>query len=829
MGTRRDSAWPGKALRRSIAAGCFALALGAGARAEAHELTPPVPHEQPAASWPEGRASRHDVIVPVLLVVDAEGAVSEAAVEVSLGPAFDAEAIEVARRWRFEPAKSEGKAVKAKVRAVVRFVGDPKASEAVAPSAAPPSPAPAPALPDPIVPVGHGESAHERRGEVRVVGDRPPPRSASEVVRERPVLSAAPHRTANDLLLTVPGVALVQHGGEGDAYQIFYRGFDAVHGQDLEIWAGGAPVNDVSNLHGQGYADLHFLPPEVVRQIRSTPGSYDPRQGDFAVAGSLQLDLGYDQPGITAKAAAGSFGTRRYFLAYRPESAGEQTFLAAEFYSTDGFGPARAARRASAVGQTEYPLGETANLRLMASTYATSYSSAGVLRLSDIETGRVGRYDTYDPNQGGDAARTQLVAEIRDLSDKARWSFAPYAVVRSMRLRQNFTGYYEQPVPGVLGEDPAIASKSGNSEQIINDATTFGLRGYYRVLMRVFDRADSFEAGVSARYDRVSQSQKRLAVADSRVTLDEVDAKVHATDIGGYFDAALHPIKRVTLRAGARVDGLSYSTQDNGGLGQGQRRSAQGAHLGKKATAEVFLLRGLSAVASYGEGFRSPQARSLAANETTPFTRVTSLEAGVRYQEGTFRGSAAAFRTSLSDDLAFDQATARNERTPATRRTGVTAELAATPEPWLVSSASVTYTRSAFSQTAGGYREGDLLPYSPQVVARSDLAFTPLLGHLWGRELRGHLGAGLTFFGARPLPYGEFGHDVFLVDASASVRLKEVQLGVEAFNLLDARWYEGQYTFASNFTPDAAPSLVPQRHVTVGAPRTLLATLSIYL
>jgi hypothetical protein len=101
---------------------------------------------------------------------------------------------------------------------------------------------------------------------------------------DRRVLAAAPHRTASDLLLTVPGIALTQHSGEGAAHQIFFRGFDAVHGQDLEIWAAGAPVNDLSNVHGQGYADLHFLPPELVKQVRSAPGTYDPRQGDFSVA-----------------------------------------------------------------------------------------------------------------------------------------------------------------------------------------------------------------------------------------------------------------------------------------------------------------------------------------------------------------------------------------------------------------------------------------------------------------------------------------------------------------------------------------------------------------
>src|SRR5689334_7977872 len=65
-----------------------------------------------------------------------------------------------------------------------------------------------------------------------------PLRSASEVVLRRDVLGIAPHRTGSDLLQVIPGVFITQHSGEGKAHQIFLRGFDASHGQDIEIWAG---------------------------------------------------------------------------------------------------------------------------------------------------------------------------------------------------------------------------------------------------------------------------------------------------------------------------------------------------------------------------------------------------------------------------------------------------------------------------------------------------------------------------------------------------------------------------------------------------------------
>jgi iron complex outermembrane recepter protein len=789
------------------------------------QITAPEPSEQPVAAWPQGQSSTHDVLVPVLLVLGATGEVRSAAVEGSLGPDFDAAALSAVRRWSFRPALHDGKPVAAKIRVLVRFLAQPPATISTTaraettPPAATQESAPAAAV-----------AAEPTTITVLGVRNAPPPRSASEVVQGKRVLASAPHRTAGDLLLTVPGIALTQHSGEGSAHQIFFRGFDAVHGQDLEIWAGGVPVNDVSNIHSQGYADLNFLPPEVVKQIRSAPGTYDPRQGDFSVAGTLWLDLGYDEPGVTLRASTGQFGTRRYFIAYHPKGWSDATFAAFELYSSDGFGPSRASQRTSAIAQTEVKVG-TATARFLASTYAASFDSAGVLRLSDIESGRVERLGSYDQHQGGDSARSQIALELSQGDDESRWSLTPYAVLRSMRLRDDFTGYLVTPTNGTAAEVAAAdkASAQGNSEQQVNDTTTVGMTGSYRRALPLLSTADAIEAGISARYDRISQAQKKLSIDTSQVTLDEVDAKINATDVAGYADLALHPIRRVTVRGGLRIDGLAYVTQDDGSGGLGARRSAQGAHLGKKGTVDLRITSDLHALASYGEGFRSPQARSLQAGETAPFTTVQSYELGVRYQTQNLRATASVFRTTLSDDLAFNQVTARNERTPPTRRTGVSVEMSAQPTTWFSAAASATYTRAEFTNTDGGFNAGDLLPYAPQVVIRSDVAFTPALGRVLNRPLTAHLGFGQTGIARRPLPYGEMGHDYSLIDAVGRVRLGEAELGLSAFNLLNLNWYDGEYTFASNFQRGSAPSLVPARHVTVGAPRSVLATLTLYL
>ncbi len=675
-----------------------------------------------------------------------------------------------------------------------------------------------------------GSSPSEPELEVEVVAQRAEPqRSASTVTRTQDVIRAAPHRTGGDLLSLVPGMFITQHSGQGKAYQVFYRGFDAVHGQDLEFWVGGAPVNEVSNLHGQGYADLHFVMPEVVSRITVLPGTYSPEQGDFAVAGTIRYELGYAEPGVTAKLTRGSFGEQRAFLAYHPSGASVGTFAAFETQSTDGFGPARAAKRSSVIGQQVFRVGE-GQLRLLATGYAARFDSPGVVSLREVEAQLSTRFDTYGIPQGGYSSRVQLVTEYSVSRPGLDWSIAPYAVSRSLSLKQNYTGY-------LLNE------QQGDLNELSNDSRTLGMTGHLRQAVAWLSSHDSIEAGISFRNDWTAQDQQLLATPSERPLATQVDAHLRTTDAAGWLEFVTVPVKRLKLRAGLRVDSLAYLVRDSGGsVGQagvgsqasrsagqgGQARSSIGTHYGPKATADLSVAPGLHALLSYGEGFRSAQARSLGDGEVAPFTTVQSLEAGLRYVSGAVGGSLSAFRSTLNNELVFNPISSRNETAPASRRLGLAIEFVAKPNQWFVSSASGTFTRAQFTQSDSQFHEGDRLPYVPELVWRQDLAFTPELGQLWSRRLVGRFGTALTGMLNRPQPYGLTGHQVFLVDGLAELRLRELALGLDAFNLLDAKWYDSEFTYSANFHPNTAARLVPERYVTVGAPRTLLVTLSWY-
>ncbi len=93
-----------------------------------------------------------------------------------------------------------------------------------------------------------------------------PTDAASEQRVSGETLNTRPIERPGEMLEAVPGLIVTQHSGEGKANQYFLRGFNLDHGTDLAIWLDGMPINMRTHGHGQGYADVNFLIPELVEQ-----------------------------------------------------------------------------------------------------------------------------------------------------------------------------------------------------------------------------------------------------------------------------------------------------------------------------------------------------------------------------------------------------------------------------------------------------------------------------------------------------------------------------------------------------------------------------------
>src|SRR5262249_44637293 len=147
--------------------------------------------------------------------------------------------------------------------------------------------------------------------ETVIVGRGPMTSASASVVRAQD-FELRPRSSPNDILRVVPGLVTAQHQGGGKADQLFLRGFDADHGTDVAVYLDGIPITLPSHAHGQGYADLHFLIPEVLQAVEVYKGAYYPQFGDFATAGAVNLVTPKSLDRSFVDLTGGSFDTLRF-------------------------------------------------------------------------------------------------------------------------------------------------------------------------------------------------------------------------------------------------------------------------------------------------------------------------------------------------------------------------------------------------------------------------------------------------------------------------------------------------------------------------------------
>jgi iron complex outermembrane receptor protein len=684
--------------------------------------------------------------------------------------------------------------------------------------------------------------------EVVVSGERrAPSRGASDYQISVGKLAAVPHMDSASLLRLAPGVMLTNEGGLGHPYQIFLRGFDAREGQDIELSVDGVPVNEVGNPHGNGLADTHFIIPELVQNLRVVEGPFAPQQGNFAVAGSALYELGLPTPALTLQAMAGSFDTQRLLVLWRPDGSADHTFGGAELFTTAGFGQNRAAHRATAMAGYEGALGESASFRLLATSYASHYGQAGLLRLDDVQAERKGYYDTYDTSQGGDSARHSLGVTLDGHVGSAALRQAAFLTLRDFRLRENLTGFQEDPQQTWQ----ALHVQRGDLIDQRARQFTLGARGSARQTWKVFDRDQDVEFGYFARYDQVDAVQQRNRSGTNIPYRKDLDLASGLTNIGLYLDTSVRPLPWVTLRGGLRADLYHYlvtnrcalSTQNSFGgdpldtecfssdrvgyRSPDQTASTSASLLEPRATVIIGPFHGFELTASYGRGSRSLDPQYINQDLATPFATVDAYEVGAAYsltlEVADLTLHSVLFQTHVDKDLFFNETEGRNTLANGTTRTGWAVSGRATGAFWDVA-ANLTLVESSFDDT------GLAVPYAPTTIARGDgVVFGDLPIGIAGSALTGSVGAGASFIGPRPLPFNEESVASFLVDMGASIRWRALSLGLILTNLLDRRYPLGEYNYASDFRSRAYPTLVAARHFSAAEPRAGYVTLTVTL
>jgi TonB family protein len=850
------------------------LALSGAARAQPDgAVAQPSPVLHPDPPYPASELQHpREVHVLVDITIEKDGTVSNPVVHESAGTAFDEAALATVRTWTFTPAMIGGQPRRARIRAELHFT--PPAEEPAPPPPAPPAETPVPSTPvTPSAthpPPKPGKAGDKAPKPAEAPAEAPPAEPSLEVdVTGRKVrdtgatgeyhmqvaeLAAVPTKNASGRLMLAPGIFLSNEGGEGHAEQVFLRGFDTHEGSEIEFTVDGVPINDSGNPHGTGYADTHFIIPELISSLRVLESPFDPAQGNYAVAGSADFHLGLEQRGVTAKMTAGSFGTERLLALWGPRGMSDGTFAAVELYHTAGFGVNRAADRATGILQYEGRFGEHGTWRVTGTAYGTSFQSAGVVRQDDVDNKFVDFYGTEDARQGGSSSRFSMAGAVDNKIGDTEIHAQLFLVHRTMRLLENFTGFLEDT------QNPLnnLHSQRGDLSDIWYAGTTMGARASARYTGKLFDLKQSIELGLYARGDLVDGTQDRILASDSSSLVPyKIDQDLSSTlgDVALYADADLRFTRWLSLRGGLRADlflfdvlnncavpgdpidhptpsgtpDVSCASQQSSGAYREpfQRVNNSAPSIMPRGTLVIGPFSDFTLSLSVGKGVRTIDPVDVSQGNVTPFVSLVAYEGGVSYahlfEHVAVTAKSVFFSTHVGEDLAFDPNEVTYTLASGATRTGW-AGSARVNGSFFDLAANLTFVKGTYDGT------GLLIPYVPNIVLRSDNAFfhdLPLT--VLGRTFRGSIGVGASYLGPRPLPYGQSSAPVFLLDASAAIKWRPLELSVAMSNVLGTEYHVGDYNYVSYFPHGGLPpfpTLAPARAFAAGAPRQVLVSLS---
>jgi outer membrane receptor protein involved in Fe transport len=624
-----------------------------------------------------------------------------------------------------------------------------------------------------------------------------------EQLENRPLLRPA------EVLEVIPGVVITQHSGSGKANQYFLRGFNLDHGTDFAVHVDGMPVNLPSHGHGQGYADLNFLIPELVEHIHYRKGPYYADEGDFSAAGAAHLHLKRSvEPGF-ADLKLGSYGYQRGLFGGNRSVDGGNLLGALELGRDDG--PWQNPERLRKVnGVLRYAQGDDKNgFTVTGMAYASRWNSTDQIPLRGVDAGQLDRFGAVDPTDGGRSSRysvsTQWAKSDADKSTRA----GAYVIYSRLRLFSNFTYFLNDPVNGDQFEQVDRRTIAGG-EASHTWRTPFG------------GREVEHTAGIQLRNDNVAEVGLHNTVAQQRLATVRDDS-VQQSSAGLYYLNTITWLPWLRSNAGLRGDTYRFRVDSDNPLNSGKASASLvspklGLVLGPWADVEYFV--------NYGYGFHSNDARGTTitvdpatgapAERVSPLVRAKGGEFGLR--AAPFSGvqtSVALWRLDVDSELLFVGDAGTTEPSRPSQREGVEWASYFKPTRSVTADFDVTFSRSRFKNDdpAGNF--------IPGAASRTGSGGVTYAAGPWSGGLR------LRYFGPRPLieDNSERSGSSTLVNAKVGyAATKRIKFGVEVLNVFDRRVDDITYFYTSRLRGEPAAGIA-DKHFHPAEPRTLRVSL----
>ena len=628
--------------------------------------------------------------------------------------------------------------------------------------------------------------------------------AASRLIRDLDI-RLRPRESSQELLRLTPGLLIAQHAGGGKAEQIFLRGFDADHGTDVAISVDGVPINMVSHAHGQGYADLHWLIPEVVEYVDVHKGSYEAQDGDLATAGAVALHTKDRLSQAEASTRGGSFRTG-HTLALVPlggDAAHAGGYLALAGHYTNGpFDNPQHYRRYNLFGKWSAPVGSSAEFVATGSGYDGRWNASGQIPERAVAAGLITRFGLIDPSEGGNTHRYEATVGLRSAgTGPANWEAQVYAIRYGLQLYSDFTFFLHDSV-------------NGDGIEQSDQRYVVGLAATQRRASAVFGVPGLTTTGIGGRADFIDLGLFHQRHREHLAT--RVSDAISQQDTYAWLRQALQLSGRVRLELGLRGDLFRFAVDDHlvGQPADIPHVSGVRWHglLSPKANLAVQVSEQTTLFGNVGYGFHSNDARDVvvAPRDSIVIPRALGAELGLRHywRGGTL--AAALWGTDLQSELVYNGDEGTTEPSGRTRRYGLDLEARIRLARWLWADADLNLAHGRFRDEP---QKLNRIPLAPEVTST---------GGLTVRDL-GPVGGGLRYrhIGSRAADQADSiaARGYTIVELFGTWQISRLQLVVTVDNLLDDVWNEAQFGTTSRLQGEPAP--VTELNFTPGAPRTI--------
>lgn len=607
---------------------------------------------------------------------------------------------------------------------------------------------------------------------------------------------------SQEILRMVPGLFIGQHAGGGKAEQIFLRGFDLDHGTDIRLTVDGMPVNMVSHAHGQGYADLHFVIPELVEGVDFKKGPYRTDKGNLTTAGWVDFRTRTALDRSFVKLETGQYGTYRAVAGLdlsgqMGRNKNQSAYLASEYsYTNSYFDNPQHFNRLNVVGKYHGHLSPNTNLTLTGSTFWSQWNHSGQIPDRAVESGLTGFFGSIDPTEGGETSRTNLNAQLvtvtpRNHVIKNQFFYSNY----NFELYSNFTFFKEDTVNG-----DQIRQKEHRN--------LFGYNGSYSTEASLGKTHWTTTVGAQYRQDITHHTE--LSHTKNRVeTLNPIQfGNINEINAALYADELIELSSRFTINAGVRVDYFHSQYEDLLSLPVTTKRATQ-AIVSPKLNLYYTLNPRFQVYLNTGKGFHSNDARVVTAqNGRDILPAAYGSDLGLLIKPfPKLLINAAAWYLWLAQEFVYVGDEGVVEPSGRSRRYGV--------------DVSVRYqlTRHLFADV-------DLNTAKPRALdaeaGQNYLPLAPTFTSTGGLSLKSDNGfsGSLRYRYMADRPANEDNSLVakgyFVNDLQANYSRKNYTVGLSVQNLFDVRWKETQFATESRLKGEAAP--VDEIHFTPGTP-----------